>query len=499
MDIKQLLQDIEARETRGGIALAEYYVKNLAPCIGGSGVCPSVLTGEGGESAWQKELERARTQLTFSDPEMIVSNFRKGGSGCSCGGRCGSCKAKAKNSDSVYIAEFDCVMSTPVVDLEGDIVLTKGLTFDPQMPLLWHHLLVQPVGVIDKVLHHDDESAQGRFKVIGTKMGEDVALLLEGKALRTSIGFQPKDASPRETYKKGGETKVKNWLISKAYVHENSVVSVPANQEVAIIAFSRKQLKDELVNAWAKGLYDARPVQGTGFDPDTTKEMDMPTRLIREAHEPATDVTADEAVECALRGKQLMAQDEVALKVKMYVPDLELIEGSWEYKQVHLYRTLRSHLVAQGVEHCDDHTDCHIVAMFDDEAIVMTNSYNRKKQACYKIGWSEDDDGCQWEGEPVEVEVKATVTEKLLDDLKTKFLAPFEHEEDEDLVDDDEPTLKSIDSMGTNELALALLGKLLTEDDDTPDVTLETCTKVLALAEANQPEDELMAFLSAES
>ena len=310
MEISQLLENIRTRETSGGIATAEFYVKALSPCIGGEGLCPTAIFGEAGASTWAKELEGAAERLTFSAPEMIVKKASCCGScaeGKPCdGGGCSKKKPKTKGADGI-LAEFDCVMTTPVVDREGDIVVTKGLTFDPRMPLLWHHLLAQPVGVIDKILHHDAESAVGRFKIIATKMGEDVALLAEHGALRTSIGFQPKDIAPRETYKKGGETKVKNWLINKAHVHENSLVSVPANQEVVITAFSRKQLQDDLVNHWAKQFYDARPAmtQGTDFDIDELPDED---ELVLDESELPTDKELADTFE------RQLAHDRVLLK-----------------------------------------------------------------------------------------------------------------------------------------------------------------------------------------
>lgn len=275
--VQQLLESVQSREECGGIATAKFYLKSVAPCLSGEGICPTEFFGAEGGQRWAKELSEADSRLTFSADDMTITKAKCGCDDCKAGKEC-PCKGKKKPEEKKgIIAEFDCVMTTPTVDRDGDIVVTKGLTFDERMPLLWHHMLVQPIGKFIKLVKHTDEVAIGRYGIIGTKMGEDVALLAEHGALRTSIGFIPKDIAPRETFKKGGETKVKNWHIKKAHVHENSMVSVPANQDVVLTQFSRKGLQDELVNQWAKSLYDARPVQGKGMELE-----DSPEELIDE-------------------------------------------------------------------------------------------------------------------------------------------------------------------------------------------------------------------------
>lgn len=270
--ISKLLDSIRTREECGGIATAKFYLKSVAPCLSGEGICPTEFFGAEGGERWAKELAEADSRLTFSGDGMTITKAKCGCDDCKDGKACPCDGKKKPEKKKGIIAEFDCVMTTPVVDRDGDIVVTKGLTFDERMPLLWHHMLVQPVGKFIKLVRHDDEVAIGRFGIIGTKMGEDVALLAEHGALRTSIGFIPKELAPRETFKKGGETKVKNWHIKKAHVHENSMVSVPANQDVVLTQFSRKSLQDDLVNQWAKALFDARPAQASGFDVDELGE-----------------------------------------------------------------------------------------------------------------------------------------------------------------------------------------------------------------------------------
>lgn len=434
--IQKFLQDIQTREESHGISTAKFYLKSMAPCVSGDGICPTDFFGESGAETWAKELSESDSRFTFSADDMTITKAKCGCDDCKAGKTC-PCKKEPEDQKGI-IAEFDCVMTTPNVDRDGDIVVTKGLTFDERMPLLWHHMLVQPIGKFIKMIRHDEDVAIGRYAIIGTKMGEDVALLAEHGALRTSIGFIPKEIKPRETYKKAGETKVRNWHVQKAHVHENSMVSVPANQDVVITQFSRKSLKDDLVNSWAKGLFDARPAQGAGSDlepiQDTqedsvktekvaetelvddakltdTKDLDLPSGVkVKDA--------SDDTVTYAISSHKIIG-DTIELgdvPSKMYIPDLDLLEGSWEWKQVQLARSLKNYLMREMDIHRDDST--MIAAMFDDYAIVGVDQYSPGRSyadrlSCYRIEWDEEAGIPMWSGEPVAVEVVAQVIEKM--------------------------------------------------------------------------------------
>lgn len=203
----------------------------------------SVSAGLLDEAAWRKELASADTRLVYGESDSVPTNV-----------------IKSSMIDSKSIFEFDCVLTSRRKDRDADVVEPKGLRVDPNMPLLWQHLQLQPIGRLLKLLSQDENALRVKFGIADTSLGRDAAVLAEYKALRLSQGFLPTAFAPLEVVKGGdGRDVVKGWHVREADVMEGSLVSIPSNTDGVITAFSRKQLNDPLVQRWAKGFYDARP------------------------------------------------------------------------------------------------------------------------------------------------------------------------------------------------------------------------------------------------
>jgi phage head maturation protease len=176
------------------------------------------------------------------------------------------------------ILEYDAVLSTREKDRDGDIVEPKGMAVDANMPLLWQHLQLQPIGKHIQVLSQDESTIKCKFAIADIPLGRDAATLVRMGALRKSHGFVPSDAAPIEKYKGAdGKEYVKGWHIKTSSVMEGSLVSIPANPganittvyakefDGIVTAFSRDMLEDPLVKRWAKGFFDMRPKSARGI------------------------------------------------------------------------------------------------------------------------------------------------------------------------------------------------------------------------------------------
>jgi HK97 family phage prohead protease len=270
LTIEQLIESINSRKAVSayGISTAAAYVKGISPCFEGSNLCPAKLFKLASPDLWAKELTDAASRLTYcnadmADPDFLSKSVRDG-AGITAGS----------------VLEYDCILSSKSKDRDGDVVHQKGgLEVDLKMPLLWQHIQVSPIGKHVALLDQDDTITKSRFAIADTELGRDAAVLVKFGALRKSIGFKPFDFSPIEIVKGAdGRDVVKGWDIKKAKCMEGSLVSIPANPDTAILAtyakefdglataFSRGELKHELVKHWAKGIYDLRPAQVRGAD-----------------------------------------------------------------------------------------------------------------------------------------------------------------------------------------------------------------------------------------
>lgn len=227
MDKTELYASIRNRKSRTGIITADRYFRDVEGCFEG-GICPIDTKGFS-ESDWRKNLELAEQKLTYTNPETEVLQ-----------------KTITKES-SGGIMVFDAIITTPFRDRDGDILETKGATFDTKMPLLWQHIPMNPIGSLVKMVKHTDSELRGRFIVADTALGSDSAKLIQVGALRISHGFEPIDYKMLEDEE--------GWRFSKFNIYETSVVSIPSNVEAAILEFASKDFDSDLMRQWQKGLH----------------------------------------------------------------------------------------------------------------------------------------------------------------------------------------------------------------------------------------------------
>lgn len=185
--------------------------------------------------AVQDSIQQAADKLTYCSPDLVVRQAKK---------------TAIPNS----ILEFDHVITTTRKDRDGDILESGGATLDYKMPLLWQHMSAQPIGRLARITEHTDSLIAGKSVILDTALGRDAAVLVEGGALRISHGFRPQ----KWEILKDGKGNTTGVHISEFEIMEVSLVSVPANEDAVITAFSREKLASPLVKAWAGKLFENR-------------------------------------------------------------------------------------------------------------------------------------------------------------------------------------------------------------------------------------------------
>lgn len=230
-------------DTRWGIGTAAQYLKSVDGCpVDGFGVSAA---------DWQKALKEAEGRLTWCDEEMADANTI----------------AKSVRDSGLpdgFCAAFDCTLTSKRVDRDGDVLEPKGMVVDQDMPLLWQHLPMQPVGRMVKMLTQDDDRIRVGFGIVDTKFGRDVATLVKAGCLRMSHGFKPFEFEPITRDKSDDNydpsVPVSGWHVKRGEVREGSVVSIPSNVDGIIEAYHGGELKTPLLQSWAKAVSDGRPV-----------------------------------------------------------------------------------------------------------------------------------------------------------------------------------------------------------------------------------------------
>ncbi len=467
MTLEELLESIRTRETKSvfGIGTAAAYVNGMGACLSGGSLCPTKIFKLASGDLWQKEIAEAGSRLTYCDESTSDSDFMQ--------------KSVREGTDitSGAILEYDCVLSSKHKDRDGDIIEQKGgLEIDPKMPCLWQHIQLSPIGKLVKVLEQDETYTKCRFAIADTELGRDAATLIKFGALRKSLGFKPGEFSPIEIVKgHDGRDVVKGWHIKKANGMEGSAVSIPANADANILAtyakqfdglataFSRGELKSDLIRHYAKGLYDLRPAQFTGATLAT--KGNGPKEPI--ALEQGMDLTKDE--KCPSCGGPMMVSgkcskcdyvkpnqsgdplpknadcsggnckdcggkmaggkcEKCKAKKSAAVFTKELSEplsnkmygaspypaGSFEAIQWQLRSAASSYLQAKGTPFSTE-SYIDIVATFPGTAVVSVAPYSsRVKSTCYQIDYSAKDGGVEFDGEPKLVELQTVIVEKAL-------------------------------------------------------------------------------------
>ena len=115
-------------------------------------------------------------------------------------------------------------------DHTGDIVsagaFTQTLKARKRRPLLWQHDMHEPIG-IERSLRQDSKGLLGTWDIVDTQRGTDVYKLLKRGAVDSmSIGYIPESFE----FEDEGQTRVLKGID----LLENSVVSIPANEQARI-------------------------------------------------------------------------------------------------------------------------------------------------------------------------------------------------------------------------------------------------------------------------
>lgn len=466
MIIEQLLESIRNRPSAGiyGIGIASSYLKSMGACLTGGGFCPTNIFKNATSELWAKELLDSDSRFTYCDESTSDSDFMQ--------------KSVREGTDITpgAILEYDCVLSSKRQDRDRDIIEQKGgLELDLKQPALWQHNQLAPIGKLIKVLSQDEMLTKCRYALADTELGRDAAVLVKFGALRKSIGFKPSEFSPIEIVKNAqGVDTVRGWHIKKAMGMEGSLVSIPANADANILgvyakqfdglatAFSRGELKNDVVKHWAKGLYDLRQVQVSGADLETKTACGCGTKAAISAGPTGVDAlketpcpTADckgvldhsgTCVACGYKKKSAMTSGSagmdvtkgkkcpgcdgdmesgkckkcgkscdkslVALTSKMYGA-APYPAGSFEAIQYDLRGSAKAYLEANAVAVGEAYVD--LLATLADSAVVCINPYTTgRKQACYQVEYTVTDGVAAWSGTPAEVTIQPQIIAKSL-------------------------------------------------------------------------------------
>ena len=264
------LAQLTGRDNSTGIITADRYLGAFSKCLNSDGMCPEKLF-ELEDGQFDLMMKEAAGRLTYTEENsaLVIGDSEL------------TTKAKSlrDGNDEIIskaLAVFETVMSVTDEDRDGDYMHTKGMEVDENMPFLWMHMQVNPIGRLLGITQHDEKMLKGVFALAATKLGEDAATLMELKALRTSIGFAPVEGhvKPRKTATVSGQKKVLSWEVLKSRVMEDSGVSVPSCKDAVITAFSRKSLHHDGVKMWAKSFFDERPVTVPGITLETKMDHD---------------------------------------------------------------------------------------------------------------------------------------------------------------------------------------------------------------------------------
>lgn len=251
----KIAERMKSGSGRWGIGNASVYLKDIAGCFDADG-WPRDFPGRGksGPEQWAEALKNADRRLTYCNEEMDFFEL--------------DAKRTGTKLSEGSVMDFAAVITTTKQDRDGDILVSKGATVDPNAPLLWQHMPFEPIGVV-RDSRIQAKKVTGKFSIIDSPLGRDAAQLVEFGALRISHGFQVFDFEPLDDDERG-------FKISEFEIMEVSLVSVPSNTDAVITAFSREKLHHPFVKQWAAAKFAARPVQKQGINLEAAvKSMEM--------------------------------------------------------------------------------------------------------------------------------------------------------------------------------------------------------------------------------
>ena len=195
------------------------------------------------------------------------------------------------------------------LDHSGDVILAGAfdLTLKTRQfrPLLWQHDMREPIG-IEKAIAPDAKGLLGTWELIDTQRGTDAYKLLKRGAIRSmSIGYVPEVAE----YDSAGVR-----LIRQIDLLENSVVSIPANEQAqvqSVKALDTQVSFDNLI-AQIKGYLSFGLDEAEALWDRRRTEYRAPT----EAHIDALKSLLEELKGTQERAEALLHADEQPVQVK---------------------------------------------------------------------------------------------------------------------------------------------------------------------------------------
>jgi uncharacterized protein len=413
MDRKEFFELLSKRGGRTGVMTADRWMREVQGCLDG-GVCPINFFDDKSPDEWATCLKSAENKLTYTNDRLLIDTKEV--------------DTSARGDGALM--RFPCVLTTSSRDRDGDVLETKGADVDENMPLLWQHISIQPVGGFHRRLSHTDDEYRCSWNVADTALGHDVASLIEVGALRMSHGFEP-DFERMEVLEDG-----EGFLFPAFKIFEGSVVSIPANAEAVIEGYERLKFHEPMVEKFCKGFWQSRPVQGVGID---VKPESVDEEPVTKSVDDESDVEAivETTPQCGCKKEQ---EEELETKAQTSMPPvIDSVEGSWEWISNKLEASCEDFVKEAGVTDSQYFMAASIVATYPDTAIVCVMNYNRpySEDECYRCAWELQEGVPMFTGEPAAVEVVAGIRERFTEIVMTKgHIKDIEPGEDDSSVED---------------------------------------------------------------
>ena len=252
---------VTATGRRHGIVTADAYLNELAACVG-NGACPAKDFGLNEES-WVSHYKEAESRLCYHAPGMEITHVAETklldelhAKGVVDKEEHEATTKAFKEATPGACMDFSCVVTTPTEDREEDVLETKGAELDPASPLLWQHMWFQPIGRLVKTIVHTYRRLVAHCAIIDSPAGQDHAQLARFGCLRISHGFKSKTYEFR--YRNDDDDWPCGVHVLTFEIMEISLVSVPANPDAIITAWSNDKFFTPAVKAMAKHLNDIR-------------------------------------------------------------------------------------------------------------------------------------------------------------------------------------------------------------------------------------------------
>lgn len=247
--MNELLSAVRRRKNHRGITTAAPYLRQLEQCLGG--ICPSRILENVTERQWRLAKKRAKGRLVYHTDGMAPDGSKY---------RAKSADEKAADGNPLpkhTIGTFPATITTTRQDRDGDVLETAGAELWPKAPFLYQHLPSELGGKLLKETKHTPKILMGDFALMDTKLGNDMAVMMEFGALAVSHGFLPitYDLLDEDEYEQAG------FHVLTFKIVEVSGVSIPSNEDADIGLFSRNKLHHPLVKAVTGAKFKARPVQ----------------------------------------------------------------------------------------------------------------------------------------------------------------------------------------------------------------------------------------------